>query len=102
MPQTIGIFLEGDISAVVQIIFDFPMQADQVEQAGRPGFCRRQTGHTIDHFAADYSRPMLLDAPLKLKDLRRTWPIQETGKLLLLVRVRVSVRPWPLLIVVAV
>jgi hypothetical protein len=70
------VFIEGDIADPVQAVFDGPVGAAELQDAGRLGFLSRKTGDAVDGLAAVFIAGQLGGAAFYTKDLAEIGEIQ--------------------------
>jgi len=75
------IFQQGNVSAIVQTIFDAPIGARQEKQSLWGSLLSRKTGNAIDHLFLDLACFGEEETTLKFEDLFKVWPVQEIFEL---------------------
>ncbi len=71
-----SVFMQGNISAVMQAALDAPVLAGQSQQLSGRGFLGRQAGQAIHDLARPASAILAPDFPLQTKDLTHRGLIQ--------------------------
>ena len=71
-----AVLIEGDIANVVEAVFDGPMTAAEVEQAGGVGFAGDQAGDAVNGFAVRFGADQVGGVALDAEDLADVGEVQ--------------------------
>src|SRR5215211_3238518 len=71
------VFMQGDIARIMQRVFDLPVGAQHMQELGRRGLFRSQTGHAINCVLTCFLGLRYGSGSFELEDLLQEGPIEK-------------------------